>query len=137
MGALLEFQADDGAQVVVEAEWHASGAKLVRRGDNSVSEAARTCDSALEGIGAAAESALHRAAARLCVTGRRHGPAAPQETSALVVGRMPGAAAAAARLGVPYVGIADGAGSAADLRAAGATPVTTSLGAITDALQND
>ncbi|WP_371655335.1 MULTISPECIES: SAV_2336 N-terminal domain-related protein [unclassified Streptomyces] len=53
---------------------------------------------------------------------------------ALVVGRMPGAAAAAARLGVPYVGIADGAGSAADLRAAGATLVTTSLGAITDAL---
>ncbi|MFD9563913.1 SAV_2336 N-terminal domain-related protein [Streptomyces sp. NPDC059994] len=56
--------------------------------------------------------------------------------SALVVGRMPGAAAAAARLGVPYVGIADGAGSAADLRAAGATLVTTSLGAITDALRN-
>ncbi|WHM35872.1 SAV_2336 N-terminal domain-related protein [Streptomyces sp. BPTC-684] len=52
----------------------------------------------------------------------------------LVVGRMPGAAAAAARLGVPYVGIADGAASAADLRAAGATLVTTSLSAITEAL---
>ncbi|GAA0624937.1 SAV_2336 N-terminal domain-related protein [Streptomyces crystallinus] len=49
---------------------------------------------------------------------------------ALVVGRMPGAAAAAARLGVPYVGIADGAASAADLRAAGATLVTTSLSAL-------
>ncbi|MEU4348410.1 SAV_2336 N-terminal domain-related protein [Streptomyces sp. NPDC023838] len=53
---------------------------------------------------------------------------------ALVVGRMPGAAAIAARLGVAYVGLADGAASAADLRAAGATLVTTSLGAITDAL---
>ncbi|GGP81393.1 SAV_2336 N-terminal domain-related protein [Streptomyces melanogenes] len=53
---------------------------------------------------------------------------------ALVVGRMPGAAAAAARLGVPYVGIADGAASAADLRAAGATLVTTSLSAIAQAL---
>lgn len=52
----------------------------------------------------------------------------------LVIGRMPGAAASAARLGVPYIGIADGAASAADLRAAGATLVTTSLGAITDAL---
>lgn len=52
----------------------------------------------------------------------------------LVIGRMPGAAAGAARLGVPYIGIADGAASAADLRAAGATLVTTSLGAITDAL---
>lgn len=55
---------------------------------------------------------------------------------ALVVGRMPGAAASAARLGVPYIGLADGAASAADLRAAGATLVTTSLGAITDALQD-
>ncbi|MFI1171592.1 SAV_2336 N-terminal domain-related protein [Streptomyces melanogenes] len=54
---------------------------------------------------------------------------------ALVVGRMPGAAAAAARLGVPYVGIADGAASAADLRAAGATLVTTSLSAIAQALE--
>ncbi|WP_371655338.1 MULTISPECIES: CU044_2847 family protein [unclassified Streptomyces] len=59
MGALMEFKTDDGAQVVVEVERHASGAKLVRRGDNSVSEAARTFDSALEGIRAAAESALH------------------------------------------------------------------------------
>ncbi|MFF1478679.1 CU044_2847 family protein [Streptomyces sp. NPDC058301] len=59
MGALMEFQTDDGAHVVVEVERHASGAKLVRRGDNSVSEAARTFDSALEGIRAAAESALH------------------------------------------------------------------------------
>ncbi|MFI1171589.1 CU044_2847 family protein [Streptomyces melanogenes] len=59
MGALMEFQTDEGAQVVVEVERHASGAKLVRRGDNSVSEAARTFDSALEGIRAAAESALH------------------------------------------------------------------------------
>lgn len=56
---------------------------------------------------------------------------------ALVVGRMPGAAAAAARLGVPYIGIADGAASAADLRAAGATLVTTSPGAVTDALRAD
>ncbi|OAR22843.1 hypothetical protein A8W25_25065 [Streptomyces sp. ERV7] len=56
---------------------------------------------------------------------------------ALVVGRMPGAAATAARLGVPYIGLADGAASAADLRAAGATLVTTSLGAITDALQEN
>ncbi|MFC0845447.1 SAV_2336 N-terminal domain-related protein [Streptomyces noboritoensis] len=54
---------------------------------------------------------------------------------ALVVGRMPGTAAAAARLGVPYVGIADGAASAADLRAAGATLVTTSLSAIAQALE--
>ncbi|MFI1102000.1 CU044_2847 family protein [Streptomyces melanogenes] len=59
MGALMEFKTDEGAQVVVEVERHASGAKLVRRGDNSVSEAARTFDSALEGIRAAAESALH------------------------------------------------------------------------------
>ncbi|GAA0624959.1 CU044_2847 family protein [Streptomyces crystallinus] len=59
MAALMEFHTDEGAQVVVEVERHASGAKLVRRGDNSVSEAARTFDSALEGIRAAAESALH------------------------------------------------------------------------------
>ncbi|MFI1102003.1 SAV_2336 N-terminal domain-related protein [Streptomyces melanogenes] len=56
---------------------------------------------------------------------------------ALVIGRMPGAAAGAARLGVPYVGIADGAASAADLRAAGATLVTTSLSAIAQALEED
>lgn len=59
MGALMEFPTDEGARVVVEVERHASGAKLVRRGDNSVSEAARTFDSALEGVRAAAESALH------------------------------------------------------------------------------
>ncbi|WP_223186046.1 CU044_2847 family protein [Streptomyces sp. CBMA152] len=59
MGALMEFRTDDGAQVTVEVERHASGAKLVRRGDNSVAEATRTFDSALEGIRAAAESALH------------------------------------------------------------------------------
>ncbi|MGP9017847.1 SAV_2336 N-terminal domain-related protein [Streptomyces sp. BR1] len=52
----------------------------------------------------------------------------------LVIGRMPHAAATAVRLGVPFVGLADDAASAADLRAAGATLVTTSLGAITDAL---
>ncbi|MEU5434571.1 SAV_2336 N-terminal domain-related protein [Streptomyces sp. NPDC020719] len=52
----------------------------------------------------------------------------------LVIGRMPHAAATAVRLGVPFVGLADDAASAADLRAAGATLVTTSLGAITGAL---
>ncbi|WP_369375490.1 SAV_2336 N-terminal domain-related protein [Streptomyces sp. cg36] len=54
---------------------------------------------------------------------------------ALVIGRMPGAATTAARLGAPYVGLADGPASAADLRAAGATLVTTSLGAIVEALE--
>ncbi|MBD0747933.1 SAV_2336 N-terminal domain-related protein [Streptomyces sp. CBMA152] len=52
----------------------------------------------------------------------------------LVIGRMPHAAATAVRLGIPFVGLADDAASAAELRAAGATLVTTSLGAITDAL---
>lgn len=59
MGALMEFRTDEGAQVTVEVERHAPGAKLVRRGDNSVAQAARTFDDALDGIRAAAESALH------------------------------------------------------------------------------
>ncbi|MFD9796226.1 CU044_2847 family protein [Streptomyces sp. NPDC059070] len=59
MGALMEFRTEDGGQVVVEVDRHASGAKLVRRGDDSVGEAARTFESALHNIRSAAESALH------------------------------------------------------------------------------
>jgi NTP-dependent ternary system trypsin peptidase co-occuring protein len=58
MAALMEFTTDSGATVMVEVDRHAAGARLVSRGENSLSQAGRTFDSALEGIRSAAESAL-------------------------------------------------------------------------------
>ncbi|WP_345621324.1 CU044_2847 family protein [Streptomyces ziwulingensis] len=57
MDGLLEFKTEDGAQVVVEAVDEETGARLVSRGDGPA-QAARTFEGALEGVRAAAESAL-------------------------------------------------------------------------------
>ncbi|MEU9557312.1 CU044_2847 family protein [Streptomyces fumanus] len=57
MDGLVEFKTEDGAQVVVEAVDEESGARLVSRGDGPA-QAARTFENALEGVRAAADSAL-------------------------------------------------------------------------------
>ncbi|MFF8968433.1 CU044_2847 family protein [Streptomyces sp. NPDC014995] len=58
MAGLVEFKTDDGAVVAVEAvEEQRPGSRLVARGDGTV-QAARTFEGALEGVRAAAESAL-------------------------------------------------------------------------------
>ncbi|WP_329124560.1 CU044_2847 family protein [Streptomyces sp. NBC_01465] len=58
MGALIEYTTDSGAQVVVEIDRQAPGARLVARGDNTLAQAGQTLDSALQSIRSAAESAL-------------------------------------------------------------------------------
>ncbi|MER6999043.1 CU044_2847 family protein [Streptomyces sp. NPDC000410] len=58
MAALMEFTTDDGATVVVEVDRDSPGARLVGRGGDSLAQATRTFDQALEGIRGAAESAL-------------------------------------------------------------------------------
>ncbi|WTX70890.1 hypothetical protein OG788_16130 [Streptomyces sp. NBC_00647] len=57
MDGLVEFKTDDGALVVVEAADDASGSRLVARDDGTV-QATRTFEGALEGVRAAAQSAL-------------------------------------------------------------------------------
>ncbi|MDX3311199.1 CU044_2847 family protein [Streptomyces sp. NPDC054884] len=58
MDGLVEFRTDDGVVVAVEAAAEGrQGSRLVARGDGTV-QAARTFESALEGVRAAAESAL-------------------------------------------------------------------------------
>ncbi|WP_416984468.1 CU044_2847 family protein [Streptomyces sp. T028] len=58
MEGLVEFRTDDGAVVSVEAAAdRRPGSRLVARGDGTV-QAARTFEDALEGVRAAAESAL-------------------------------------------------------------------------------
>ncbi|MFJ8104879.1 CU044_2847 family protein [Streptomyces sp. NPDC096132] len=58
MDGLVEFRTDDGAVVSVEAAAEGRpGSRLVARGDGTV-QAARTFEGALEGVRAAAESAL-------------------------------------------------------------------------------
>ncbi|MEU3616617.1 CU044_2847 family protein [Streptomyces sp. NPDC006872] len=58
MEELVEFRTDSGAVVAVEAVTQARpGSRLVARGDGTV-QAARTFESALDGVRAAAESAL-------------------------------------------------------------------------------
>ncbi|MEU5280195.1 CU044_2847 family protein [Streptomyces asoensis] len=58
MDGLVEFRTDDGAVVAVEAVTEARpGSRLVARGDGAV-QATRTFEGALEGVRAAAESAL-------------------------------------------------------------------------------
>ncbi|MFD7135411.1 CU044_2847 family protein [Streptomyces sp. NPDC059894] len=58
MAGLVEFRTDDGAVVAVEAaEEPRPGSRLVARGDGAV-RAARTFEGSLEGVRAAAESAL-------------------------------------------------------------------------------
>ncbi|MFJ4279320.1 CU044_2847 family protein [Streptomyces massasporeus] len=54
---LVEFKTGDGAVVAVESVAERSGSRLVSRGDGTV-QAARTFEGALEGVRAAAESAL-------------------------------------------------------------------------------
>ncbi|PZT77404.1 MULTISPECIES: CU044_2847 family protein [unclassified Streptomyces] len=59
MASLMEFTTENGATVTVEVDRHAPGAQLVSRdGGHALARAGRTFDSALEGIRAAAESAL-------------------------------------------------------------------------------
>ncbi|MET9440265.1 CU044_2847 family protein [Streptomyces sp. NPDC006610] len=58
MDGLVEFRTSDGTVVAVEAaEDRASGSRLVARGDGAV-QATRTFENALDGVRAAAESAL-------------------------------------------------------------------------------
>lgn len=57
MDGLMEFKTEDGALVVVEGVDGESGARLVSRGDGP-ERAARTFEGALDGVRAAAESAL-------------------------------------------------------------------------------
>jgi hypothetical protein len=57
LDALVEFKTEDGALVVVEGVDEESGARMVSRGDGPA-QAARTFESALDGVRAAAESAL-------------------------------------------------------------------------------
>ncbi|WP_053754773.1 CU044_2847 family protein [Streptomyces sp. MMG1533] len=57
MERLVEFETADGAVVSVEAVEERSGSRLVSRGDGTV-QAARTFEGALEGVRAAASSAL-------------------------------------------------------------------------------
>jgi hypothetical protein len=57
MDGLVEFETEDGALVVVEAVDERSGSRLVSRDDGTV-RATRTFEGALEGVRAAAHSAL-------------------------------------------------------------------------------
>ncbi|MFH8972511.1 CU044_2847 family protein [Streptomyces sp. NPDC017890] len=57
MDGLLEFKTEDGVRVVVEGAEDEDGARLVSRGDGPA-QAARTFEGSLEGVRAAAESAL-------------------------------------------------------------------------------
>ncbi|MEU3251457.1 CU044_2847 family protein [Streptomyces sp. NPDC006997] len=57
MDGMLEFRTEDGALVVVEGAVDGSGARLVSRGGRPA-QAARTFEAALDGVRAAAESAL-------------------------------------------------------------------------------
>lgn len=54
---LLEFRTEDGALVAVEGVADVAGARLVSRGDGPA-QAARTFEGALDGVRAAAQSAL-------------------------------------------------------------------------------
>ncbi|MFF4797031.1 CU044_2847 family protein [Streptomyces sp. NPDC001351] len=57
MDGLMEFRTEDGARVVVEGVESETGHRLVSRGGGPV-QAARTFEGALDGVRAAAESAL-------------------------------------------------------------------------------
>ncbi|MDQ0387953.1 hypothetical protein CJI59_18030 [Streptomyces sp. Alain-F2R5] len=57
MDRLVEFSTEDGARVVVEGVEDEDGARLVSRGDGPA-RAARTFEASLEGVRAAAGSAL-------------------------------------------------------------------------------
>ncbi|MFI1416575.1 CU044_2847 family protein [Streptomyces sp. NPDC020731] len=57
MDGLTQFTTESGAMVVVEGVEDESGARLVSRG-NGPAQAARTFEGSLEGVRAAAESAL-------------------------------------------------------------------------------
>ncbi|MFD8303278.1 CU044_2847 family protein [Streptomyces sp. NPDC059690] len=57
MDTLVEFKTEDGALIVVEGVDEDAGARMVSRGDGPA-QAARTFESALGGVRAAAESAL-------------------------------------------------------------------------------
>ncbi|CAL9571492.1 CU044_2847 family protein [Streptomyces sp. enrichment culture] len=57
MDGLMRFRTEDGATVVVEGVRDGSGARLVSRGDGPA-QAARTFEGSLEGVRAAAASAL-------------------------------------------------------------------------------
>lgn len=58
MDGLVEFKTDDGALIVVEGVEDESGSRLVARGDDGAVQATRTFEGSLEGVRAAAESAL-------------------------------------------------------------------------------
>ncbi|MER6474605.1 CU044_2847 family protein [Streptomyces collinus] len=59
MNRLMEFTTDDGAVVVVEETDPTGGTRLVSRGEGGpAAQAARTFEGALDGVRAAAQSAL-------------------------------------------------------------------------------
>ncbi|MEV8548526.1 CU044_2847 family protein [Streptomyces glaucescens] len=57
MDGLVQYRTEEGALVVVEGVEDATGARLVARGDGPA-QATRTFEGALDGVRAAAESAL-------------------------------------------------------------------------------
>ncbi|MFJ9818364.1 CU044_2847 family protein [Streptomyces sp. NPDC101151] len=60
MNKLMEFTTQDGAVVMVEAVDGTAGTRLVSRGEGGpAAQAARTFEGALDGVRAAAHSALH------------------------------------------------------------------------------
>ncbi len=58
MEDIVEFKTRDGAVVAVEASSEEAGSHLVARGDDGAVQATRTFEGALDGVRAAAESAL-------------------------------------------------------------------------------
>jgi hypothetical protein len=58
MEGMVEFRTGDGAVIMVEAAEEQSGSRLVSRRPDGTVQAARTFESALDGVRAAAESAL-------------------------------------------------------------------------------
>jgi hypothetical protein len=58
MEGMVEFRTGDGAVIMVEAAEEQSGSRLVSRRPDGTVQATRTFESALDGVRAAAESAL-------------------------------------------------------------------------------
>lgn len=58
MDGMVEFRTDDGTVIVVETAEDDSGSRLVSRGADGTVQATRTFEGALQGVRAAAESAL-------------------------------------------------------------------------------
>jgi hypothetical protein len=58
MDGIVEFKTEDGTVIAVETVEDDSGSRLVSRGDDGTVQATRTFEGSLQGVRAAAESAL-------------------------------------------------------------------------------